>query len=63
MSLGKRVIIEMEDLTHSVGRPCLMDIKMGQRTFIEDEAASDVRGDLLEKMLKVSTVIVCKGSQ
>jgi len=25
---GKRVIIEMEVLTHSVGRPCLMDIRM-----------------------------------
>ena len=51
---GKRVIIEMEDLTHAMVRPCLMDIKMGARTFIEEEAsATSLRSDLLEKMLKV----------
>lgn len=53
-TLGKRVIIEMEDLTHAMVRPCLMDIKMGARTFIEEEAsATSLRSDLLEKMLKV----------
>jgi hypothetical protein len=53
---GKRVIIEMEDLTHSVIRPCLMDIKMGQRTFVEAEAsATSLRSDLLDKMLKVDS--------
>jgi len=53
-TLGKRVIIEMQDLTHGVQGPCLMDLKMGQRTFMEEDATDDkIRPDLLEKMLKV----------
>ncbi|EOD20322.1 inositol 1,4,5-triphosphate kinase [Emiliania huxleyi CCMP1516] len=52
-TLGKRVIIEMQDLTHGVQGPCLMDLKMGQRTFMEEDATDDkIRPDLLEKMLK-----------
>merc|ERR1712151_747027 len=51
---GKRVIIEMEDLTHTVAMASLMDIKMGVRTFTEEDAASTaIRDDLLSKMLKV----------
>lgn len=48
-----QVIIEMQDLTHGVQGPCLMDLKMGQRTFMEEDATDDkIRPDLLEKMLK-----------
>jgi len=43
----------MQDLTHGVQGPCLMDLKMGQRTFMEEDATDDkIRPDLLEKMLK-----------
>jgi len=56
-STRKRVIIEMGDLTHGVDQACLMDCKMGVRTFTEEDAsaasAEDLRGDLLAKMLKV----------
>jgi len=53
-STRKRVIIEMADLTHGVEGACLMDCKMGVRTFTEDDnASSDMRADLLAKMLKV----------
>jgi len=54
-SLGKRMIIEMEDLTHEVaGGACLMDIKMGTRTFTEEDANSvEIRDDFLAKMDKV----------
>lgn len=51
---GKRVILEMQDLTHNLEQPCMMDIKMGVRTFhLKDAAASAFRDDLLQKMLKV----------
>jgi len=53
-SIGKRVIIEMGDLTHEHEKACLMDVKMGERTFTEEDARSEqLRGDLLTKMLKV----------
>ena len=31
----------MQDLTHGVQGPCLMDLKMGQRTFMEEDATDD----------------------
>jgi len=53
-STGKRVILEMEDLTHDVQGACLMDIKMGTRTFTEEDVASQsLRADLLSKMQKM----------
>ena len=53
-SLGGRVIIEMDDLTRDVQDACLMDIKMGVRTFTEtDVSTNELRADLLQKMLKV----------
>jgi len=53
-STAKRVIIEMDDLTHELQGACLMDVKMGQRTFTEEDASGEqLRDDLLAKMLKV----------
>jgi len=53
-STGRRVILEMEDLTHGIQGACLMDIKMGSRTFTEEDVAShSLRDDLLSKMLKM----------
>jgi len=52
----QRVVMEMEDLTHGLKEPCLMDCKMGTRTYAEITSDSDrlPRKDLLEKLLKVS---------
>jgi 1D-myo-inositol-triphosphate 3-kinase len=53
-STGNRVIVEMKDLTHNVDGACLMDVKMGIRTFTEEDAASKtLRTDLLQKMQKL----------
>ena len=52
-STGRRVIMELQDLTHCVEEACLMDVKMGARTFTEEDAEiSDLRADLLQKMQK-----------
>ena len=54
---GKRVILELEDLTHGMQSPCLMDVKVGLRTFSEAESKSSndtPRADLMQKMIKIS---------
>ncbi|XP_068205108.1 inositol-trisphosphate 3-kinase homolog isoform X2 [Palaemon carinicauda] len=46
--------IEMGDLLYSFHNPCVMDIKMGTRTFLETEVSNTTaRHDLYEKMIKV----------
>ncbi|XP_064091009.1 inositol-trisphosphate 3-kinase homolog isoform X1 [Macrobrachium nipponense] len=46
--------IEMADLLYSFNNPCVMDIKMGTRTFLETEVSNTTaRHDLYEKMIKV----------
>lgn len=46
--------IEMEDLLFNFKNPCIMDIKMGTRTFLESEVQNNkARNDLYEKMIKI----------
>ncbi|KAK4326925.1 hypothetical protein Pmani_002580 [Petrolisthes manimaculis] len=46
--------IEMQDLLYDFTNPCVMDIKMGTRTFLESEVSNTkARKDLYEKMIKV----------
>nr|XP_045613396.1 inositol-trisphosphate 3-kinase homolog isoform X2 [Procambarus clarkii] len=46
--------IEMRDLLYNFHNPCVMDIKMGTRTFLESEVSNKkARKDLYEKMIKV----------
>ncbi|KAG0717688.1 Inositol-trisphosphate 3-kinase [Chionoecetes opilio] len=46
--------IEMQDLLYDFHNPCVMDIKMGTRTFLEAEVSNTkARNDLYEKMIKV----------
>ncbi|CAL4094118.1 unnamed protein product [Meganyctiphanes norvegica] len=46
--------IEMRDLLYDFTDPCVMDIKMGTRTFLESEVSNTKeRKDLYEKMIKV----------
>ena len=49
------VCVELGDLTAAFGEcPCVMDIKIGVRTFLEDEVSNPkVREDLLKKMDKL----------
>ena len=46
------VVVELQDVTSGFGKdPCIMDIKLGTRTFLEDEVDNPkVRADLLKKM-------------
>ena len=47
------VLLYIEDLTAAYSRPCVMDVKMGSRTFQEKEADNPKRRlDLKDKMLK-----------
>jgi len=51
------VCVQLQDLTASFGdSPCVMDIKLGVRTFLEDEVSNPkVRADLLAKMDKLDS--------
>mmetsp|Transcript_8561 Transcript_8561/g.22114 ORF Transcript_8561/g.22114 Transcript_8561/m.22114 type:complete len:367 (-) Transcript_8561:406-1506(-) len=47
------VVVTIEDLTASCVAPCVMDIKMGSRTYLESEAGNGApRHDLLRKLLE-----------
>ncbi|XP_054270172.1 inositol-trisphosphate 3-kinase homolog isoform X2 [Macrosteles quadrilineatus] len=51
---GGQTFIELEDLLHSFRDPNVMDIKMGRRTFLEDEVQNTkAREDLYNKMVAV----------
>ncbi|XP_061383235.1 inositol-trisphosphate 3-kinase homolog isoform X2 [Danaus plexippus] len=46
--------IELQDLLHGFRDPHVMDVKMGTRTFLEDEVSNArARQDLYEKMVRV----------
>lgn len=48
------MFIELQDLLKGFKDPCVMDIKMGCRTFLESEVSNKtLRPDLYQKMIKV----------
>ncbi|KAJ0180590.1 hypothetical protein K1T71_003994 [Dendrolimus kikuchii] len=50
---GER-FIELQDLLHGFRNPHVMDVKMGTRTFLEDEVSNaHARSDLYEKMVRL----------
>ena len=50
---GKRYL-KMQNLVASFPNPCVMDIKLGLRTFVESDVnATALRKDLLKKMLDI----------
>ncbi|XP_065357914.1 inositol-trisphosphate 3-kinase homolog isoform X2 [Calliphora vicina] len=50
----QEMFIELQDLLKGFKDPCVMDIKMGCRTFLESEVGNKtLRPDLYQKMIKV----------
>jgi 1D-myo-inositol-triphosphate 3-kinase len=46
--------IEMQDLLYDFDNPVIMDVKIGIRSFLEDECSAEPRKDLYTKILQVS---------
>lgn len=54
LEYGGEHFIELQDLLHGFRDPHVMDIKMGTRTFLEDEVCNArARPDLYEKMVRL----------
>ncbi|KAI5637940.1 inositol polyphosphate kinase domain-containing protein [Phthorimaea operculella] len=54
LEYGGESFIELQDLLHGFRDPHVMDIKMGTRTFLEDEVSNArARTDLYEKMVRL----------
>ncbi|XP_047512377.1 inositol-trisphosphate 3-kinase homolog isoform X2 [Pieris napi] len=54
LEYGGEHFIELQDLLHGFRDPHVMDIKMGTRTFLEDEVSNArARTDLYEKMVRL----------
>ncbi|XP_014370405.2 inositol-trisphosphate 3-kinase homolog isoform X2 [Papilio machaon] len=54
LEYGGEHFIELQDLLHGFRDPHVMDIKMGTRTFLEDEVSNArARPDLYEKMVRL----------
>ncbi|XP_063821842.1 inositol-trisphosphate 3-kinase homolog isoform X2 [Ostrinia nubilalis] len=54
LEYGGERFIELQDLLHGFRDPHVMDIKMGTRTFLEDEVSNArARTDLYEKMVRL----------
>lgn len=54
--------LQLEDLLSSFELPCVMDIKMGVRTYLEDELAKAREKPKLRKVLYCSVCIVSERS-
>mmetsp|Transcript_34179 Transcript_34179/g.78739 ORF Transcript_34179/g.78739 Transcript_34179/m.78739 type:complete len:702 (+) Transcript_34179:152-2257(+) len=51
---GRDVCVVLDDVTVDMAEPCLMDVKMGTRTFTESDISdTTARPDLLAKMLSI----------
>lgn len=54
LEYGGERFIELQDLLHGFRDPHVMDVKMGTRTFLEDEVSNArARPDLYEKMVRL----------
>ncbi|XP_038215908.1 inositol-trisphosphate 3-kinase homolog isoform X2 [Zerene cesonia] len=54
LEYGGEHFIELQDLLHGFRDPHVMDVKMGTRTFLEDEVSNArARADLYEKMIRL----------
>lgn len=54
LEYGGEHFIELQDLLHGFKNPHVMDVKMGTRTFLEDEVSNArARPDLYEKMVRL----------
>ncbi|XP_073943913.1 inositol-trisphosphate 3-kinase-like protein isoform X3 [Choristoneura fumiferana] len=54
LEYGGESFIELQDLLHGFRDPHVMDVKMGTRTFLEDEVSNArARADLYEKMVRL----------
>lgn len=54
LEYGGERFIELQDLLHGFRDPHVMDVKMGTRTFLEDEVSNArARTDLYEKMVRL----------
>jgi len=62
MSILTKIVLKvMANLLYGTHQPRVMDIKIGQRTFQEDEVSNQkTRMDLLKKMMDVSRQASCK---
>jgi 1D-myo-inositol-triphosphate 3-kinase len=57
----KHTMLYIEDLTMRYSRPCVMDIKMGVRTFLESELTkSKPRVDLAKKVMDIDPTLLTK---
>uniref|UniRef100_T1JR28 Kinase n=1 Tax=Tetranychus urticae TaxID=32264 RepID=T1JR28_TETUR len=58
-NVKKSCFIAIDNLLYGFDNPSIMDIKMGSRTFLEDEVSNDeLRADLYEKMIKLDPSVL-----
>ncbi|UYV74796.1 ITPKA [Cordylochernes scorpioides] len=58
VSIDNNIYLELQDLLADFSCPCIMDVKMGVRTYLEDELARarenpKLRKDMYEKMIQI----------